>query len=203
VRHRRLYLAWLITHLLLIVLISGRDTLRLIAQKLTVVPSAAEGSARTLERITAWALGQNLAASNPARRTLLTYLDVAGIDRAYGYFAPNVPASYKLVFELHYPDGRIEYELPAVSSKAAGLRLASLLDEIANTPSADLREYLIKMLACSVYRNPPEPAMIRGVFGAMILPRPEGFERGERAKYKFLYGYDFSLGSESFQTESP
>jgi hypothetical protein len=203
VRHRRLYVAWLITHLLLIVLISGRDTLRLIAQKLTVVPAASEGSARTLERIAAGALGQNLAASNPVRRTLLTYLHVAGIDRGYGYFAPNVPASYKLVFELHYPDGRIEYELPVVSSKGAGLRLTSLLDEIANTSSPALREYLIKMLARPVCRNHLDPAMIRGVFGAMILPRPEDFERGDRAKYRFLYAYDFSLGNEYFQTESP
>ena len=59
-------------------------------------------------------LGQDLAASNPAREALATYLHIAGIESGYGYFAPNVPGSYKLVFELHYPDGRVQYELPHV-----------------------------------------------------------------------------------------
>ena len=61
------------------------------------------------------------AASNPVRQALATYLHIAGIETGYGYFAPNVPGSYKLVFELHYPDGRVEYELPSVSSAAAGV----------------------------------------------------------------------------------
>ena len=47
--------------------------------------------------------------------------NIAGIETGYGYFAPNVPGGYRLVFELHYPDGRVEYELPSVSSAAAGL----------------------------------------------------------------------------------
>ncbi|PYI43842.1 MAG: hypothetical protein DMC57_03470, partial [Verrucomicrobia bacterium] len=85
-------------------------------------------------------LGQNLASSNPVRRTLLTYLHVTGIERGYGYFAPNVPGSYKLIFELHYPDGTVEYAIPEVGSAAGELRLTGLLDEIGRTRHDKLRE---------------------------------------------------------------
>ena len=68
------------------------------------------------------------------REALNTYVKLAGIETGYGYFAPNVPGGYRLVFELHYPDGRVEYELPSVRSAAAGLRIAGLLDSIGRTP---------------------------------------------------------------------
>ena len=45
------------------------------------------------------------------RETIAFYLHAAGIEVGYGYFAPNVPYSYKLVFQLTYPNGTTEYEL--------------------------------------------------------------------------------------------
>jgi hypothetical protein len=137
-------------------------------------------------------LCQRLAASNPVRQTLATYLHIAGVETGYGYFAPNVPGSYKLVFELHYPDGRIEYELP-VNSTAAGLRVAGLLDKIGRTPYDALRELLVKMLAQSIWRQHPEVKTIRAVFGSIRLPSVNEFEHGKRESYDFLYAYDFSL----------
>ena len=123
----------------------------------------------------------------------MTYLHVAGIDASYGYFAPNVPGSYKLVFELHYPDGRVEYQLPPVSSAAAGLRVAGLLDKIGRTPYDSLRELLVKMMARSIWREHPEVKTIRAVFGSIRLPSVSEFEQGKRESYEFLYAYDFSL----------
>jgi hypothetical protein len=52
------------------------------------------------------------------RNGITVYLHSAGIEAGYGFFAPNVPPNYKLVFELHYPDGRIDYEIPTVNSAA-------------------------------------------------------------------------------------
>ena len=202
--HRRpIYLAWFCTHLILVLLVSARDTLRLITHQLTVLPAAVDEAARTGEHITAAALALNLPTSNPLRRTVLTYLDAAGIDRPYSYFAPNVPDHYRLVLELHYADGRTEYELPAITDKATGLRLASLLEEIANTPSSVLREYLIKMLSRSVVQNKPDVSMVRAIFGALTFPRPDEFQRGERAKYHYLYAYDFIVEEKSLQCPSP
>ena len=57
-------------------------------------------------------------------------------------FCAKCARSYKLVFELRYPDGRVEYELPRVGSDAAGFRVAGLLDKIGRTPYSALREHL-------------------------------------------------------------
>jgi hypothetical protein len=142
-RQERVYLAWLVLHFLLIITISCRDILWLVAHKLTILPSPFSAAAEKVEPIVADTLGDELSASNPFRGALLTYLHLAGIDRGYGYFAPNVPAGYKLAFELHYPDGRVEWELPGVNSAAAGVRVATLLDEIGRTHSDPLREYSV------------------------------------------------------------
>jgi hypothetical protein len=147
-------------------------------------------------------LCQRLAASNPVRQVLATYLHIAGIETGYSYFAPNVPGSYKLVFELHYPDGQIEYELPRVNSTAAGLRVAGLLDKIGRTPYDALRELLVKTLAQSIWRQHPEVKTIHAVFGSIKLPSLSEFEHGKRESYDFLYAYDFSLREKPAEPET-
>ena len=134
---------------------------------------------------------------------LFTYLDLAGIDRGYGYFAPNIPGSYKLIFELHYPDSRVEYALPSVHSKAAGLRVASLLDEIGHAESDAYREYLIRSLARGIWREHADALSIRAIFGISLLPTIAEFERGKRESYEFLYAYDFSRRENSDQPKNP
>lgn len=138
---------------------------------------------------------------NLFRKTLLTYLQLAGIDRGYGYFAPNVPANYRLVFELHHHDGRVEYELPAVGSDAAGLRLASLLDEIGRADYPPMREYLIKMMARSIYGHHPDVAMVRALFGITIQPAPDEYASGKQARYELLQTYEFRIGNPATEPE--
>jgi hypothetical protein len=202
-RHRSVYLACFILHFLLLLTISCRDALWLVAHKLTILPSAFSSFAGKAEPIASTALGQNLATTNPIRRVLLTYFRSAGIERGYGYFAPNIPGSYKLLFELHYPDGRVEYDLPAVNSNAAGLRVASLLDEIGRARYDALREYMVKAMALAVWREHPDATMIRAVFGVSILPSINEFEQGRRRSYEFLYAYDFTLRDDSAKPPSP
>jgi len=200
-RQQRVYLAWFVLHFLLIITISCRDIVWLVAHKLTILPAPFRAAAQKVEPI-ATALDDKLSASNPLRRALLTYLHIAGIDRGYGYFAPNVPSGYKLVFELHCPDGRVQYELPGVNSAAAGLRVASLVDEIGRTNSDPLREYIIKALAASAWREHPGVKTVRAVFGSLNLPSPAEFERGKRESYDFLYAYDFSRAEEPAKAEN-
>lgn len=130
------------------------------------------------------------------RQALTTYLHLAGIEVGYGYFAPNVPGTYRLVFELHYPDRRVEYQLPAVNSAAAGLRVVSLLDQIGRTKHDRLREILIRMLAESVWSEHPDVKAIRAVLESVTLPSISEFKQGKRASYQVLYTYDFSLRDE-------
>jgi hypothetical protein len=134
-----------------------------------------------------------MAPLNPVREALTTYLHLAGIEAGYNYFAPNVPGGYKLVFELYYADGRVEYELPSASSAAAGMRIAGLLDSIGRTPYGKLREILVKTLAQSIWREHPDVESVRAMLGSVRLPTVREFEKGKRESYEFLYAYDFNL----------
>jgi hypothetical protein len=169
----------------------------LVTRGLTILPSPFNRYSQKADGVAAASVGQQFSALNPLRQALATYLHLAGIEAGYGYFAPNVPGSYKLVFELHYPDGRVEYELPRVNSAAAGLRIAGLLDEIGRTRSDALREHLVKMLAYPIWREHPEVPKVRALLGLIILPNATEFERGKKESCEFLYAYDFSLSTES------
>jgi hypothetical protein len=125
------------------------------------------------------------------RQAIHTYLLAAGTDGGYGFFAPGVPDSLKLVFEVHHLDGRIEYELPPVHSAAAGLRLSSLLDTIGHAESEDLREVMLKIAAYSVWQEHQDTSMIRAVLGYIDIPTPAEAASGKTESYKFLYAYDF------------
>ena len=202
-REKFVYFAWFILQFLLIIAFSCRETLWLVAQGQTIFPSFFNSFSQKAGTVVDATLGQHLAASNPGRQTLATYLHIAGIEKGYGYFAPNVPASYKIVFELHYPDRPVEYQLPHIHSAAAGLRLACLLDEIGRTRHDTLREYLVKMLAGSIWRDHPDVTAIRAVFGSISLPSIDEFDQGKRESYEFLYAYDFSRTDKAIEWETP
>jgi hypothetical protein len=191
-RHTRLCMAWLAVQLLLIVSFAVRDTLRSIAEGPTILPPALKSSSEKAESILSTALGQRLPTSNPYREALATYVNLAGIEVGYGYFGPNVPGTYKLTFELQYPDGHVEYELPQVSSAAAGVRVSRLLDEIGQTKYDTLREILVRMLAQSVWREHAEVKAVHAVFESVRLPRLNDFEQGNRESHQILYTYDFA-----------
>jgi hypothetical protein len=192
-RQKHVYVAWFSLHFLLIISFSCRDTLRVVAEGPTLLPISFKNFFRKAETALSAVLGQKLLPSNPVREALNTYVQLAGIETGYGYFAPNVPGGYALVFELHYPDGRVEYELPLVSGAAAGLRIAGLLDTIGRTRHDVLREYLVKTLAGSIWRQHPDVESVRAIVGSIRLPTVREFTEGKRESYEFLYAYDFSL----------
>ena len=125
------------------------------------MPSAFNQCARQAELGAAWLLGKHAAASSPVRRGIATYLHAAGIQAGYTFFAPNIPGYYKLILELYYHDGRFEYDLPHVTGGAAALRLAGLLNRLADPGYEPLREVVVKMLAFSVWREHPDVRKIR------------------------------------------
>ncbi len=201
-RWKYVYATWLTVHFLLIISVSCRDTLRVVVEGPTVLPVSFKNCFQKAQTALFAALGQKLPASNPVGEALNTYMQLAGIETGYGYFAPNVPGSYKLVFELRYPDGRVEYELPSVNSAAAGLRIAGLLDSIGRTPYDALREILVKALAQSVWREHPDVESVRAIVGSIKLPTAHEFTEGKRESYEFLYAYDFSLENAPAKTNN-
>jgi hypothetical protein len=193
VRLKHLLLAAGLIHLCVIAFISARDIIWLVGHRLTILPASFVSWAEKAENSVSDVHGKGAQSSGVLRTAWLTYLHLAGIERGYGYFAPNVGVSYKLVLELHYPDGQVGYEVPGGGSSAVQLRMASFLDEIGRSRDDQVRQYFVKMLARPVWREHPEVQTMRAVFGYKKLPTIAEFERGERESYEFLYAYDFSL----------
>jgi len=200
---RRIYVAAITLQLFLVIVVSSRDTFWLLSKSKTVFPESSKKLWQGAEEIASTALGQRLPRSNPARQILTGYLNLSGIEVGYGFFAPNVSNSYKLIFELHFPDGRVEYELPRVSNAASVLRVAGLLDTIGRTRYEAFRQTMVKMLADSMWREHADATTIRAIFGSVILPSAPEFERGKRESYEFLYAYDFSVSEKSTERSAP
>jgi hypothetical protein len=201
--NQHFYLSWLLLHFYLIVAVSSHDVLSNLARGLTWLPPSFEKHWQTGERLSGDAVGASLTDSNPFRAVTSFYLYSAGIESGYGFFAPNVPNSSKLVFELHYDDGHVEYELPHVNDTAAGLRLISLLNYIGETDYDPLREVILKMLAYSIWEAHPDATTIRTVYGYVSEPALSEAKRGTRESYHFLYAYEFSFRSKPAPSPAP
>jgi len=200
---KRFCATWFGAHFFLITAVCFSGVFSLIAEGTTILPSALDKYARKAELVAAWLLGKQAGASSPLRRGIATYLHAAGIQAGYTFFAPNIPGYHKLNFELYYEDGRVEYETPHVHGKAAALRLASLLDRLAETPYEPSREVVAKMLALSVWRSHPDAKRIRAVFGSVTAPSIPDFEHGKGESFQPMFSYDFSLREDESQQTIP
>ena len=167
-----------------------------------MLPPALDKDAREAELIAAFALGKEATASSPVRRGIATYLHAAGVQAGYTFFAPNIPGYHRLTLELHYEDGRVEYESPHVSGRAAALRLDSLLDRLADKRYEPLREVVIKMLAFSIWRAHPDVKKVRATFGAVSPPGISDFQHGKGESFQPMFSYDFSLREEGKQEDA-
>jgi hypothetical protein len=164
-----------------------------------MLPSALSEYARKIELVTSWFLGKEASASNPVRLAIATYLHAAGIQAGYTFFAPNVPSRHRLTLELFYDDGHVEYESPHVHSKAAALRLESLLNKLPEQRYEPVREAVVKMLAFSVWREHPDVKKVRATFETVHSPSVTEFEHGKAETVEPMFGFDFSLRPEEQQ----
>jgi hypothetical protein len=146
------------------------------------------------------ALGENLALSNPFRNLVAVYLHTAGAEAGYGFFAPNVPSNYKLVFEIRYTDDRRDYDVPRVADAATAFRLESLLERIDGIPYEPMRRVMVQMLTYPAWQRHPDAIFIRSVLGYTLWPSPEDYLKGERESFEPVYGYDFDLRPDSGQS---
>ena len=190
---KRFYAAWFGIHFLLITAVCFAGLFSLIAEGATMLPSALEPYARKAEVAAAWLLGKEAPAPSPLRQGIATYLHAAGIQAGYTFFAPNVPGYHRLTLELFYDDGHVEHESPHLRSKAAGLRLDSLLDRLAEQSYKPIREVIVKRLAFSVWRQHPDVKKIRAVLGSVTPPGIAEFERGKAETFQPIFSFDFSL----------
>jgi hypothetical protein len=198
-RSKVIHAAWFGMHFFLLTAVCFAGVFWLIAQGSTILPSASDKYARKAELVATWCLGKEARASNPLRKGIATYLHAVGIQAGYSFFAPNVPSHHRLMLELFHDDGRVEYESPHVRSKAAALRLDSLLDRLPEERYESVREALVKMLAFSVWREHPDVKKVRATFEAVHLPSITEFEQGEAETLEPIFSFDFSLRGEEQQ----
>ena len=196
---RRIHAAWFGIHFFLLTAVCLAGVFWLIAERSTILPLAWDEYARKAELVASWCLGKEAAASNPVRVAIATYLHATGIQAGYTFFAPNVPTNHRLTLELFYDDGRVEYDSPRLRSRAAALRLDSLLNRLADERYEPIREVIVKRLAFSVWREHPEVKKIRATFGSIDPPGMHEFEQGKTETFQPMFSFDFSLRGEEPQ----
>lgn len=189
------YLAFFVLHLLAILIVCWRDTFYFLGRGYTLIPDSLNPTWQKAEVMASAALGERLDISNALRQSVALYTHAAGTNAGYSFFAPNVPNSYKVVFEFHNPDGKVEYDLPEIAADATGLRFGNLLDFIGQTHYPGLREAMLRRLAYASWRQHPDAVLVRTVFGIVSVPSIEDYRNGERESYDVLYAYDFHLSS--------
>jgi len=182
-----------LAHLLLILTVCLRDSFLTFALAPTIFPTALKPFWNDAAAAASFVLGEDLPFRNPARNVVTFYLNAAGIEAGYGFFSPNVPSNYKLVFELHYADSHTEYELPHVADAATAFRLESLLDRIADISYEPMRQTMFQMLTYPVWQRHPEAISVRAVLGYVNWPSAEQFQRGKKETFEPVYAYDFDL----------
>ena len=189
---RKICLLWVCLHFLSIIAFACRD---LISQWPNVLAKASVLAGHR-DPGHYGILGKDSSQFGTLRRLFESYGNWTGIAAGYSYFAPSVPPSYKLVLEIHYPDSRIEYDVPHVFDTAAGYRLSILIDSLAQFRHSTLREAPLRLLVYETWRRHPAATMIRAVVGEVKLPSPAEFRAGHRMSYEVLYSYDFEFRAE-------
>lgn len=184
-------------HLLLSAAIAFQDMAATLGSEFSQLSGTERAWLARVARFSSEASGRNLARSNPVRQFLAAYSDCTGIEAGYSYFAPTVPGNCRLAFELHYPDGRVEYDVPVVSGASAGDRVSTLLDQLRFVRYLRLREALLQSLVNSIHREHPDAVWIRAVLGTAELTTPAEFRAGKRTFYQPLFAYDFRYRSDS------
>ena len=196
---KRIYAAWFGIHFFLITAVCLAGVFSLVAEGATILPSSTDTYARKAEITIAWLLGKQASSSNRVKQVIATYLHAAGIQAGYTFFAPNVPSHHRLTLEFFYEDGHVEYESPRVRSKAAALRLDSLLDKLPEERYEPIREVILKMLALSVWREHPDVKRVRATFEVVHLPSITEFEHGKAETHEPMFSFDFSLRGQEQQ----
>lgn len=194
-RRRNFFLACLLVHLTLIVVVCAHETLSLLKQDVVAMPGVRRAVWQALDKVPETILGTGPHSPKSWKQAVATYATAAGIELGYGYFAPNIPPASALVFECHYSDGRVEYETPNLQGAAGRFRLSTLVLQIGRTDYDRWRIALIRLLSRAVWQRHPDAVVLRAFFGQISPPTIAQYRAGQRERtFVCLYVYDFHRG---------
>lgn len=177
-------------HFIFIGAVSCWDILDLVATGKTMLPPAIAAPANQLSGAMQFISPRQLPRLNPIRQTIIGYAHMAGVESPYTFFAPNVPESLRVIFEIQFPDNRVVYDVPHVESHTEGLRLSALVDQAAAQPGL-WRDVVLQMLAASAADMNPDAIRIRVVVAALKFPAPGDYLTGADLSYRYVCSYDF------------
>lgn len=187
---RYFWSAALVLHLALIGGVSCSDIVEIIGTNRTVLPGTlAQRVHKLSNRISGGWSGQ-LVPSNFFGQTLTSYCHITGIDAPYSFFAPEVAEAVKVVFEIHFPDQQISYQLLSLRSRSEALRLDVLIDQAAAKPGF-WRDVVLQMLAASAANKNPEATKIQVMIASLKIPRPADYRNGVQPSYEPICSYNF------------
>ena len=181
---------FLLLHLLTVFVVCLRETFWVASVAKTLLPPEAAAFAGEGEILAKMFLLEDKSSPSWAREVLATGRHLTGSEASYGFFAPNVGGSYQLAFSFDYPEGGAKLLVPAAKSRAAAIRLDSLLAEIGRTSSDKYREGLIRKVAAAAWAAHPEATRLRAVLGVLDFPDSGDFAAGAEGGYRPLYKYE-------------
>jgi hypothetical protein len=188
VTDRRFWLVAALVHLSLAALVPCRETLWLVSHSSTRLTSVHSSFLADFDQ----QISELTDEAFVSREVLLTYQHSAGIETGYGFFAPNLPDSYRVRFEGKTAEAN-EYKPVILRERHDPLRTSSLLDYLGRHASESVREFTFKLLAYSVWQRHPEVARIRVILETLHQPTLSEFRRGQSASFQQVSAYDFSL----------
>jgi hypothetical protein len=159
--------------------ISGGEAAWLVGNSGTVLPQ--------------WRLERLSSVPQALRQCANVYLHSAGIERGYSFFAPNVPNSFDLVFDIYLSDGTIMHVSPGFGAREDKLRWASATDYLGRMTSDQVREVLLKVIALSVRNQYPDAERMRVTLSKIRPPTVAEFRAGNRPAPEPVYTYEFAF----------
>jgi hypothetical protein len=201
-RSLQLWIAALAIHLLLVLAVSAWDIVDLAARGRTLVPAPIASGARDFAHIMESMSPRQLHRSNLVRQTVIGYVHAAGIESPYSYFAPNVPPTLQVVFEIQHRDHHVSHKVPSARSATDQLRLSALIDRSVGEQGL-WREVVLQMLGSSIWEDNPDAVEIRAIVASRTFPGPSEFLQGAQESYDFVCSYNFKFDRAPFENGHP
>ncbi|WP_431292167.1 hypothetical protein [Pedobacter sp. P26] len=121
------------------------------------------------------------------------YLAYTGTETGYGFFAPNVPTSYKLVFEYTLKNKQKITMIPQINSHELGLRLCNYYETIGKTDVELLRNSLIRFMMQEQMKGLENVVSAKAIFGLVLTPSLRNYTQSKNTVYQFMYAYEYHI----------
>jgi hypothetical protein len=201
-RSRQLWIVALAMHLLLVLAVSCWDIVDLAARGRTLVPAPIASGAGDFAQIMESMSPRQLHRSKNLRQTVIGYVHAAGIESPYSYFAPNVPPTLQIVFEIQHRDHHVSHKVSSARSATDQLRLSALIDRSVGEQGL-WREVVLQMLGSSIWEDNPDAVEIRAIVASRTFPGPSEFLQGAQESYDFVCSYNFKFDTAQFENGHP